>query len=86
MRPCRADGTQSVGGAILAGINSANECEIADLAVGVTGSLCREGDGYTTPFGERPARIVSGGVSNFPVPVPTAGARPSKAGNSREPP
>lgn len=41
-------------------------------------SLCRECHGYTRPSGKVVARV-SGPVSELPVPVPTAGARPSES-------
>jgi hypothetical protein len=61
-------GIQSVGKAILAWIilpANANE----PIAVGATGSLCRECCGYTRPERERPSRIVSGDVSELPAPA-----------------
>lgn len=83
-RPCRANGTQSDGGAILAGINKPSK-RTRRFAVGVTGVACREGDGNKIPERGRPSRIVSGGVCNFPAPALPAGNRPCKAGKSREP-
>lgn len=41
----------------------------------------RKGGGDTTPERERPSRILSGGVTNFPAPVLPIGNRPSYAGN-----
>ena len=46
-----------------------NAGALGSIAVGATGSLCRESGGYTTPFGERPSRIVSGDVLTLPVPA-----------------
>lgn len=72
-RPCRAGLVpRAMAGRSLPGSSIAIEATVP-IAVGATGSLCRESGGYTRPERERPSRIVSGGVVTLPAPALSAG-------------
>jgi hypothetical protein len=76
---------QSVGRAILAGIISRQrKSERADCRRREPAHYAGKAAAMQYPKRERPTRIVSGGVLNFPAPALPAGTWPSEAGFSRE--